>query len=488
MNAIEPAALWLVTIVGTWAAVAARVSFGDDPRLVRSGARALHAAAVLMLAAVATHLIGRRGGVLAASELAARVAAARDMLAAPDGLLLLATAFAAVAAAFVPRAVRNMQSRERRRAHERAGIIVAAAALATIVARAFWGDAAERTTPVELFDWSGMAFRTLYAAGIGMLAAPVAIAAAPGRAPLRLRVYASALATQLLALTLAAWSRYAAVAPATELDAAGLPLDPQWSTAYLLLLVPVIVTAAALVSLHGRTGDATRRSRPAAVLLLGAAAMIASAVAPAIRDWVVGQDVEFGMPLSPLHAWEASLALAVAVVYAGWLVLRAWRTPTAPARLLRIAAACAVATVGLAVLALATDARQLTLAPGTTAAFGSMGREWRFASQGTSQEEAATYDGALVAFEVRSGGESSIATAGERIYRDAHGHPAGRVAVPGLVRGMGGDVRFTVRALRGDEVLIRAQFHPLATVAWIVAALTVIALATFALLPQGSIE
>lgn len=484
MHSLEPAALWLALIVGGWAAVTARVAFGDDPRLVRSGGRALHAAACLLVIAVTAFVAGRRDGVLASSGGAAWVIALRELLAAPDGMVLLVTTFAGLATGVVPRLVRDAPRLERRTAYRRAGLLVAVGALAAIASRAFWGDGVEGAAPVELFDWSGMAFRVLLAAGAGLLAAPIVMTPVPSRAGTRLRLCTIALAMQLLALTSGAWSRYAAVSPAPELDAAGTLADPQWSTGYLLLLVPALLTAASVAALHVRVHHASGRSRTSAVLLLAAAAMIASALAPAIRDWVVGREVRFGMPMSPLHAWEASFAIAVAVVVAGWLKLRAFRAPSAPVRLMRFATAGAVGTLGLAVLALSTEARQLTLAPGATAPLRSMGREWRFASQGTSQEEAPTYDGALVAFEVVSGSGTTIAAAGERIYRDSHGHPAGRVAVPGVVRGLTGDLRFTVRALRGDEVLIRAQFHPLASLAWLMAAFTVIAFAASALRPH----
>nr|MBA3890724.1 hypothetical protein [Gemmatimonadaceae bacterium] len=225
--------------------------------------------------------------------------------------------------------------------------------------------------------------------------------------------------------------------------------------------------------------------RGASLLLLVAAGMMASAVAPAILAWMAGRTVTFGMPLSPLHGWEASIVLAMATVYIGWMTLRGFRAPSWPVRVMRFAVAGVVGTMGLAVLALSTEPRQLTLEPGATATFNAMGREWRLASQGASQEEAATYDGALVAFEIAEGGSTRIASAGERIYRDSHGHPAGRVAVPGVVRGLFGDLRFTVRALRGDEVLLRAQFHPLATFVWLMAAFTVLAFAALAFMPHG---
>lgn len=484
MSTIEPAALWLALIVGAWAALIARLSFSGDPRLVRSGGRALHAGAALFIVAVLAFIAGHRGDGLAATDSAAWLAALRGMLSAPDGMLLLVAASAALATAFVPGTANEAQPQERRGAQFRAGMTVTLAAAITIIARASWGDATERATPIELFDWSGMAFRVLYAAGIGALAGPIALTSVPGLAQRRLRACAASFGIQILALTLAAWSRFGAVSPAPELDPTGALLDAGWTTGYLLLLVPPTFTAAAIASLYARVHHANLRARAAVALLLLAAALMASAVLPAIRDWVVGREVEFGMPLSPLHAWEASLALAVAVVSAAWLTLRAFRVPTAAIRLMRLATAGAIGTLGLAVLALSTEARQLTLAPGATAAYRSMGQEWRFASQGASQEEAATYDGALVAFEVLSGGATSIVTAGERIYRDAHGHPAGRVAVPGVIRGLGGDLRITVRALRGDEVLLRAQFHPLASVAWLMAAFTAVAFAAFAMLPQ----
>lgn len=481
MNSLEPVALWLALVMGAWAAVTATVPFGSDRRLLRSGARGLHAAAALSLVALVTFLVARRAAVLATSDVAAWTIALRTALAAPDGLALLVATAAAIGTAVALHAARLHPSHDQRIAHRRAGLLVATVALATIVARAFWGDAVEGAIPVELFSASGVAFRALLALGVGLLAAP-AVLAPLGRPALQLRLCAAALTVQLLALLLGAWSRYAAATPPTELDAGGSLLEVRWTTAYLLLLVPPLVTGAAVATLHARTHAGGRRARSAVVLLLAAAAMIVSVIAPPIRDWVVGRDVAPGMPISPLQAWEASFGAAVAVVLTGWLARRAVRPASLHVRMTRIAAAGVAATAGLAILALSTDARELTLPPGGTATFGAMGQEWRFASQGASQEEAPTYDGALVAFEVRSSGGTRLATAGERIYRDGHGHPAGRVAVPAVMRALGGDVRFTVRALRGDEVLVRAQFHPFATVAWMVAALTVLAFAMVALL------
>lgn len=481
MESIGSTGLWLTVVVAAWAVVTARAGGARDPGLLRSGSRALHAAAVLMPVALVALVLDVRADAIAVRGDVPWSLLARDVLDGFAGTLLVLGALAAAAGAAIPAASAPALPGVRARANLTGGLVVGGVALAVLTTRAWWGGAGEGAASPVLFHWSGLAFLVTYLAGLGVAIVPAALAHAPALAPVRRRWTLVAIAFLVAALALGAWSRHGGAAPAPELDPAGALVDRRWTTAHLLLLVPLLMLAASVPPPGTRTAAAVpARSRTGSVLLLFAAAIVLSVFGPVMLDWSAGRELSLGKPLAPLPSWLGITVGIVAGVAALHGVLRAVRARVPQARLISVARASALATLSLAVISLSTRAERLPLSPGNPGVFAAAGHEWRFSSQGTSQEEEATYDGALVAFEITSGRTTRIESAGERVYRDAHGHPAARVAVPGLLHGITGDLRFTVRAMRGDEALLRVQFHPLAAFAWIAAGLTVASLAAAA--------
>ena len=491
MDILATLALWLAAILGAWAVVATRAGSRGDVRLVGSGERALHAVAALMAFALAAECIELRAAAIAATG---GVPAATLVRAAwsdgPVRVLVWGTA-AALFAALVPRAARSATPRERARAHVVAGSVATGAALAVIAMRVLFpsGDEGGSAAP-ELHHWAGIAFHTLYALGAAAAVVPMAVGPVPPLTALRLRWTLAALGTLVAALGFGAWARYAGITAAPDLNAEGVLVDPAWSTAHLVVLAPPLVLAAASYALRARqrAGGQVARAPMATALLLFVAAIGVVAVGPAVLDWVAMRDIEAGADMLRLRG-AAAIGVALALVLmAGVPAAAAARAARHDSRLLHAAQASALLLLATIVTALSTTSRRFELDPGATAMVRSGSSEWRFTSQGTSQVEGADYDGALVAFELVSGERRAFALAGERLYRDAHGHPGARVAVPGVVRGVAADLRFTVRGLRGDRALVRAQQHPLVTPAWVLAAATVVLLlaaaASIAPMPQ----
>lgn len=476
MDTLGTLALWLAAIIGAWAVVATRVGRHGDARLIESGARALHAVAALLAFALAAAYLDLRAAAVAATGATLPLTLVREAWSdSPMRVLIWATA-AALFAAVVPRAVRPGTMSERTRAHLVAGVVATAASLAAVALRALLpaGEEGVHAAP-EMHHWAGIASRTLYVLGAAAAVVPVAVGPVPRLTTLRLRWTLCALAALVAALAFGAWARYAGITAAPELDPDGVLVDPAWSTAHLLVLVPPLILAASSYALRARqrAGDRGARAPLAAVLLLIAAAIGLVVVGPAVLDWVAGREIEAGADMLRLRgALAVGVAVALTLLAAATAVAGA-RAPSRDSRLLYGAQVSALLLLGAAVAALSTTGQRFELDPGASATVRAGGAAWRFTSQGTSQVEGADYDAALVAFELTSRNREAFALAGERLYRDAHGHPGARVAVPGVVRGLAADLRFTVRGLRGDRALVRAQHHPLVTPAWGLAAITI---------------
>jgi len=158
----------------------------------------------------------------------------------------------------------------------------------------------------------------------------------------------------------------------------------------------------------------------------------------------------------------ALVACIAAGLTAGSVVTTRGESP-----LFRHAAVAATLALASWCAALSRPPRIVTLAPGATSTFAEPGRSWSLVGQGTSTDEGPTFDGAIVAVEVRApDGDSRVVAAGERLYRQAHGHGAERGVLPAVDRGVLGDLRLTVEAVRADTVAFRVRAHPLVTLAW----------------------
>ena len=474
MDTLGTLALWLAAIMGAWAVIATRAGSRGDVRLVESGARALHAVAALVVFAMAAAYLDLRAAALAATGSAPTLtllrAAWSDL---PTRVLIWGTAVA-LFAAVVPRAVRSGAMPERTRAHLVAGLVSTGAALGAVALHTLVPRGAEggRAAP-ELHHWAGITYHISYVLATAAAVVPLAVGPVPRLTALRLRWTLGALATLIAALALGAWARYAGITAAPELDANGVLVDPEWSTVHLLVLVPPLVLAASAYALRARqrAGGRGARAPLAAVLLLIVAAIGVVVVGPAVLDWVAGREIEAGADMLRLRGAPAvGVAVALTLLAAAAAVAGARARDS---RLLHGAQVSALLLMATALAAFSTTEQRFEIDPGASATVRAGASAWQLTSQGTSQVEGADYDGALVAFELTSGKRRAFALAGERLYRDAHGHPAGRVAVPGVVRGVAADLRFTVRGLRGDRALGRAQHHPLVTPAWALAAITV---------------
>lgn len=473
-------ATWLTVVLGVWCIVAVRSAPASDSRLLASGARGLHAAAVLMVVAALAAVWTVRGEAIAATGQAPASIIARAMLGGWPTYVIVVAMVVAVFAALVPWMARAGGERDRTRPGVVAGACVAVAAAAALAIRAATSPAPEdAAVAAELHHWGGIAFLLLYPVGVAASLIPVAIGRVRELTTRRLRWTLHGLAAMLAALAAGAWARYAGAAPAPELDVAGALADRPWTTAHLLLLVPPLLLTAGAHALHARRRAAAADAAPARVataLLLLVAAMVVAVVGPAVVDWVAGREIEFGAPVAPLRG---AIAIAVAVVLgaaAAWCAARVRHSGASDSRLLSAVHASAFAALALAVVAMSSPVQSIEIGPGSSVPIHAGGRIWKATSQGTSQVDGGTYDGAVVALLLERDGVQRFVTAGERLYRDPQGHNAARVAVPGILRRPSGDLRVTVRGLRGDEALVRAQFHPLATPAWLLAAATIVLL------------
>lgn len=486
MDAIGSTALWLAAVAAGWSVVTARAGRGD-PRLVASGARALQAAGVLVPVALLAALLASRAEAIAVAGTASVRMLLVAMLADPRGMILVLAGFTAACAACVPRVVRDGAIPDRTRAYAAAGALTGLVVLAAALARGWNAStASDSATSPELFHWSGVAFRVLYLAGLAVAVVPLAVPPTDRYAPARLRSTRLALAAFVAALGLGAWARHSGIAPPADVDASGNLVDPAWSSAHLLLAVPPLLYAASAFTQRAGRERPAAPARIASMLMLVVAALVAAALGPSVLDWVGQRDVEIGAPIGPLGRWGAIAATVAATLLAALAVARAVQDDDRAARLWHAALAAALLALGMAAVAVSARPQQLIMRPGVSATASGWGGTWTLTSQGVSQEEGEHFDGALVAFEVTRNGRTSVESAGERIYRDPHGHAAARVAVPGVVRTAAGDLRLTVRALRGDEALVRAQFHPLAWVGWSLAVLTVLLMAASAAVPDQS--
>ncbi|HEU5173681.1 MAG TPA: hypothetical protein VFT96_02930, partial [Gemmatimonadaceae bacterium] len=292
---------------------------------------------------------------------------------------------------------------------------------------------------------------------------------APGSAPSNARRPANRWMTGLL-LALVAVAIAAVLVPpvldwtnARDIEVGFALLPP----AMMLVATPTLLAVLAVLVGHLQAGGGLTRADAAAALagaaLLGGAAWIAGVVEASVLS-----------------------AILVAGTTAGMLLAQVRRAPGLRRRSCWIAQAAALVGVAAGLGAVSQRARDVDVAPGAPAVVDIRGREWRLSSQGVSQDETPAYDGILVGFEVRMpGGGSRFVTAGERMYRDAHGHGATRVSRPGLVHMAAGDVRIVVHAIRDEVARVQVQHHPLVSLAWLAGGLTALALLVAALAPTG---
>ena len=548
MDAVGEVALWLAVVVCTWTVVTALFD-ERDARLLASGARGLHAAAALALLAVASSVGETFASLSDAPGGVASAIAVRGIWADPAARLAMWAGITACFAAIVPRVVRRDDPQVRTGAQLVAAGVVLAMLLAAAGARVVLEAPAEDGpgAPVAVHVWTGVAARLLLVAGCGAMIVPFALAGVPVRREIPRRWSLAALALVVAGLTLSAWVRYAAAAPAAVIDASGLPVGHAWTSLDALWALPALLVGAAAYWLAGSASAAPgspsepNARRPASRLMAGlllslVAVALAAVLVPPLLDWTNARDIEIGFALLPpamtivaipallamlavlvVHlqagggittidgaaglagaallggaAWAAgvgeatvSFAVLVAGVTTGMLLAQLRHPGGLRPRSCWIAQAAAVVGVAAALGAVSQRARDVDLSPGTPTVVEIRGREWRLSSQGTSQDETPAYDGILVGFDVRTpGGGSRFVTAGERMYRDAHGNGAARVSRPGLVHTATGDVRIVVHAIRDEVARVQVQHHPLVSLAWLASGVTALALLFAALAPR----
>ena len=549
MDSVGEVALWLAVVVCSWTVVTALFGAGRDVRLLASGARGLHAAAALALLAVASR-VGET--FVSLSEAPAGISSAiavREIWADPATRLAMWAGITACFAAVVPRVVRHSDRPVRTGAQLVAAGVVLAMLLAAAGARLVLPVSAEDGpgAPVAVHVWAGVLARLLLVSGCGAMIVPFALIGAPVRREISRRWSLAALGLVIAGLTLSAWVRYAAAAPASMIDASGLPTGHAWTSLDALWALPALLVGAAAYWLADSTSTASGSAplyarRPAnrwmtGLLLALVAIAVAAVLVPPVLDWTNARAIEVGFALLPpamtvvaiptllavlavlvghlqagggLTLADAAAALAGAAVLGG----AAWIAGVAEATVLFavlvagttagmllaqvrhagglrrrsswVAQAAALVGVAAGLGAVSQRARDVDVAPGAPAVVDIRGREWRLSSQGVSQDETPAYDGILVGFDVRTpGGGSQFVTAGERRYRDAHGHGATRVSRPGFVHMAAGDVRIVVHAIRDEVARVQVQHHPLVSLAWLAGVLTVLALLVAALAPTG---
>lgn len=532
MELVAATALWMAVLLAAWTVVTGFAGATHDARLAASGARGLHAVAMLALLGLALHLVAEARALVEAPLHVAATFAARSLWVDVGARLLTWAAVLGAVAALVPRVARGAGQTQRVEAQRLAGV---AALLVTVLAAsggALAGEVGETseeigTGPVGVQAWPGMIARLLYLVGVAAMLVPLAMRRVPRGREIARRWALAALGLTLGGLTLAAAVRYAAAAPPAALDAQGVPTGRSWSSTGALWGVAPLLIAATAFAL----------ARPAATwmaaLLAGLAVILMlAAVAPAVHDWTQAAPMELGFALHPplvvllaLPTLALILVLLVrrgsparprgttalagatgALVTAGLAALAGARGAATLAcialagaaaalvwtragrglhgRLLAVAQSAALLLLAALLAAISSRPRTLELTPGAPAGVEARGQSWRLTSQGASQVELPLYDGAVVAFEVEAPGARALVTAGERIYRDAHGHAGTRVADPGVLRGLLTDLRVVVLGSRGDAALVQVQHHPLATPAWMLAALVAASLLAAAVIGE----
>lgn len=534
MDLVTTTALWLSVVFSAWAVVTSVADGSRDARLVASGERGLHAALALVTIALVLIAVEERSLLADAPSSVALAITARLPWTDAATRLTLWAVFAAAGAVAAAGIVRREASPVRARTQSIAGVVALVFSLAAAGARYALGAApdADVIAPVAVHTGPGIAARLLYVAGCAATIVPIAVGTRGSRRETAFRWMLTALALTAASLTIAAWVRYAAVAPAAELTAEGMPATLRWSSlSALWVVVPLLVCAAAF-ALAGP--DRSRRELArvprgwmALLSLAVAAILMLAAVAPAIEDWTAAREAALGFEVHPplltmlgvpvlgvvgwaavrqamgggravtrLAAWAggaavllaalamaagtrdgaALLGVALAGAAAGAL-LAAVGDPGSPRRrALVVAQGAVLVTIGAGFAATSVPPVQAQLTTGSPERLRIATAEWTFTSQGASQVELPPYDAAVVAFEIESGGEAQLLTTGERIYRDAHGHAGARVAVPGVLHRAGGDLRVVPRGIRGDVAMLQVQYHPLATLAFIAAAVSAAAL------------
>ena len=481
MDNLLAGALWMAALVTAWTVVVSHAALRPDARLQASGARGLRAAGGLLLIAAVARTWLVRADALTLGEEAGAVRLLRETWAAPDGVLLTLALFAALAAAAVPRVIAAIAASEQGRARMAAGAMTLASVAAAIAAASLRAPGTELQP--TLLHWSGLVAYPLYLAACGLAVVPVALGGAAAVSGARRRWLAAMLALFGAATALVAWSHHAGAARPPELDVTGAVADTPWTTLDLVVIIPMLLTAAAAFDSWGADRGGLRRSRVSSVMMLAVGGIVLAVAGPAILDWVAQRDLEFGTEVPPIRGIRALVCGVAALGLCGLAIVRAMREQRTDARLWHAAQAATLLAAAVAAVAVSVPPARLELEPGVAQSVAMWGQRWTFTSQGPSQVEGSDSDAALVAFEIGTGGDRTIETAGERVFRGGHGTPAARIAVPGIVRSPLGDLRFTVRALRGDAALVRVQFHPLATLAWLLAGTAVALLVAAAVAP-----
>lgn len=541
MHAIGEVALWLAVVACAWTAVTAFAGADRDLRLLESGARGLHAAAALSVLAVAASLVVAYRALAGAPADVARAIAVRELWADPAARLTMWAAIGACFAALVPRVLRTSDHSARVGGQLIAAGVVIAILLAAVGGRyVLAGSGGEESgAPVVVHTWVGAGARVLVAIGAGAMLVPFALLGASARRDVAHRVTLGALGAVVAGLTLVAWVRYAIAAPAAMLDDAGRPVGQLWTTLDALWAVPPLLIATAAYRLSSRAtnqaqGQPSSPRLAAIFLMVLVGVVMAGVMVPPVLDWVNARPIEVGFRILPplvmlvaipalltvlallvRHrqgadgiamrdgaaaaggaallgsvAWLAGVAemtvlfaAIVAGASAGLLVSEMLRASGVRRRAIWGAQAAAVVTAAAVLGGMSQRARVIDLAPGMPGAIDVRGAPWRLASQGTSQDEAPGWEGVVIAFEVRSPQAMQLVAAGERMYRDAHGHAATRVARPGVARGLAGDLRIVVQAISDGVARVQVQYHPLVPLAWFGAALTAVALLVAAAAP-----
>lgn len=522
MDLVATTATWMAALMAAWTVVTGMAGARRDVRLEASGARGLHAGAALLLLALVLHLVEERRGVAAAPLGVASLLAARtlwtDVVARLVGWALAVGLVGAVVPSLAHRFGRDTQLRAQVVAAVVLLLFAGAAATATWVITPTAADDVG-TGPVAIQVWPGIVARLLYLAGMAALVVPLSLWRTAAAREMRVRWALGALASMTASLVLGAWVRYALAAPPAELDPNGVPFAPRWTTMSMLWVVPPLVAAAHAAA----DAPGSRRGWLPRLFALLAAGTVLAVLAPALYRWTQATEVAPGLavhpPLVVLVALPVLLAitgLAVAALHgriaaprlaavggmaavvmpllaifagvrdgaslatialagaSGALIVVGGMRGSFPAA--AIAGGSALLLVGATVAAISSRPVTVELQQGAAQTVDVRGDPWRLTSQGASQVEQPLYDAALVALEAESPGRGTIVTTGERIYRDAHGHAGTRIAVPGLARGVLGDLRIVVLGLRGEGALAQVQYHTLATVAWILAVVMVASL------------
>lgn len=549
MRTIGETALWLAVVLAAWGVTTAVAGARRDERLARSGGRSLHVIPVLLLVVLGGRIAASMSELSGAPPAIAGAIAVRELWSDPSSRLALWALAVAVFAAGVPVIVRRDPRELRVRAQLRAAILSllfsAAAAGASLLIPGSSADGDGGGAPIAVHVPPGIAGRLLLVLGCAAVVIPLAIARERRHRAHALRWSIAALALVLAGLTLLGYVHYALVSAPSVIDPSGTPTAAPWTSLSALWLLPPLLIGALSYRLpsEGEAPDTTSmratEQRAALLLLVGLVIVVViAAVAPAVVDWTQARDIALGFELQPplvvlvaLPAFLSALAILVLPgvrrgalrrsdalasamggallvmialsagvrnagtivslgaggMLAGLLAARAVRATGAHERSLWLAQCGVVLAAASALAAISVRPAQVEAIPGTPAEVTLAGRTWQVSSQGASQDETPGYDGIVIAFDVRSSGGSRIVTTGERAYRDAHGHAATRAAVPAVVRGPLADLRLVVRGTRGDSARLELRHHPLATIAWITAAATVVALLVAAGAPPATV-